>query len=129
MQLRSDELKIKALKNYALTCKYKEWVALELFTLLMEQNRLGAPERRFLDHLLKKYKINYLDWAFKTHWVRDQITSKAISKKENKGQMHFSFAHEIADRINESRKNYSLSLNCFPHTLFKLPKQLLNISI
>jgi hypothetical protein len=122
MQLRSDELKIKALKNFALTRKYKEWVALELFVLFMSQNQIGTHERKFLDHLLKKYKINHLDWCFITPWVRDKITASTLqgSSKKMWNQMHFDFAHEIADEINKKRNDNTVSLKSFNHLLLNL---------
>lgn len=126
MQLRSDELKVKALKNFSFTLGNKEWIALELFLYTMEQNRLGPHERRFLDHLLKKYKINYLDWAFLTPWVKDQITASTLKHKKNVTQMYFEFAHDMVQEINERRHHSRHLLSGFNFEQFSIPWPLQN---
>lgn len=125
-QTRTDELKLRALKNFALTCKYKEWVSLELLTHFLSQNKLDSGCRAFMNHLLSKYKIDYLDWCFRTGWVKDRIAQATLDSKSriHKGQMYFDFGHEVAFEVKELQKQGVLMLSSFPYQNLKLAKAL-----
>lgn len=66
--------KLSALINFSESLdSFKDWQALEFITNWLEQEFLDSEGERFLDHLLQKYGINYLDWACKSYWVKNQI--------------------------------------------------------
>ena len=110
----------------ALTCKYKEWVSLELLTHFLSQNKLDSGCRAFMNHLLSKYKIDYLDWCFRTGWVKDRIAQATLDSKSriHKGQMYFDFGHEVAFEVKELQKQGVLMLSSFPYQNLKLAKAL-----
>ena len=41
----------------------------------LQSGFLEEKESEFLDHMLNKYQINFLDWEQKTKWVKGQIKS------------------------------------------------------
>lgn len=66
--------KLSALINFSESLdSFKDWQALEYITNWLEQEFLDSEGERFLDHLLTKYGINYLDWSCKSYWVKEQI--------------------------------------------------------
>jgi hypothetical protein len=46
---------------------------------------LENKEAEFLDHMLKKYEINYLDWSYRTRWLKGEIQrmSQQLEKRQN----------------------------------------------
>lgn len=69
--------KISALINFSETMeKTSDWLAFEYISHWLDQEFLDEEGMRFLDHLLTKYGINYLDWSYKSPWVKRQIASK-----------------------------------------------------
>lgn len=117
---RDDFLKIKALKNFALTKKMKEWVALELVVIMFENSFMDDPVRDFLDYLLKKYNIDYSKWAFKTKWVKRKI----METLSNSSQMEFDFAYDITYEEKQRMMEYPSYLVSFPHTQFTIAKKI-----
>lgn len=54
----------------------------------MNDGFLDDEEARFLEHMLRKYELNYLDWSHKTKWLKNQIRSM-VSKKPPEAQFYF----------------------------------------
>lgn len=68
--------KINAVINFSQASdSFKDWNALIFLTQLLSEESLDAEGERFLDHILAKYSINYLDWCYKSLWVKKNIKS------------------------------------------------------
>lgn len=72
--------KIAALENYSLAAPFTHRNQLTLIKNCMNDGFLDDEEARFLEHMLKKYELNYLDWSHKTKWLKNQIRSMAAKK-------------------------------------------------
>jgi hypothetical protein len=72
-----NKKKLSALINFSESLdSFKDWLALEFITVWLDKEFLEREEEIFLDHLLVKYGINYLDWSYKSMWVKNQIASR-----------------------------------------------------
>lgn len=101
--------KLSALINFSESLdSFKDWQALEFITNWLEQEFLDSEGERFLDHLLQKYGVNYLDWATKSYWVKNQIrylkkSQKAFASNRKIFQLDM-FAKEKDPPFNEEEK-------------------------
>lgn len=69
--------KIYALINFSETLdNFTDWLAVEYITRWLNKEFLDKEGERFLDYLLTKYGLNYLDWCYKSPWVKRQIASR-----------------------------------------------------
>lgn len=68
--------KITALENFSIDAKFAHKNYLSLVKECMAEGFLGEEESSFLDHILGRYEVNYLDWAHKTKWLKAQIKEK-----------------------------------------------------
>jgi hypothetical protein len=82
--------KVKALERYSDVGDFYHRDYLGLIKNCMETDFLGDEENRFLDHMLKKYEINYLDWCHKTRWLKNEMqrVSKERKSKNIEKAMH-----------------------------------------
>ena len=74
--------KLKALENYSSAIPFQHRKYLYLIKNCMEDGFLHQEEAQFLDHMLKKYEVNYLDWAHKTKWLKEQIATLTKAEPE-----------------------------------------------
>ncbi len=72
--------KITALENYSTAEKFPHKNYLTLVKSCMTEGFLGDQESQFLDYMLTKYEVNYLDWAHKTKWLKREIDSRRVFK-------------------------------------------------
>lgn len=71
--------KIKALDNFSETGAFKHEAYLSLIKICFHEQFPTKKEVDFLDHLLDQYKLRFLDWAYKTPWLKEQIRRKTAS--------------------------------------------------
>ncbi len=76
--------KLKALENFSLTNNFKHRNYLPLIKECMNQGFLQQEEADFLDHMLKKYELNYLDWSHRTKWLKGEI--ERLARESSKGR-------------------------------------------
>lgn len=57
----------------------------------MQESFLEEKESDFLDHMLKKYELNYLDWAHRTKWLKEQMAEIYIKTRFNDRQIYINF--------------------------------------
>lgn len=72
---------VKSLENYsavAETFKHKDY--LTLIKTCMGCSFLDEKDSEYLDHLVDKYRINFLDWAHKTPWLKKEMAMMALNK-------------------------------------------------
>ena len=82
--------KITALENFSASDQFQHKKYLVLVKSCLEDGFLEEQESEFLSHMLKKYELNYLDWAHKTKWLKKKM--KETKKKEPRMvQTHFDF--------------------------------------
>lgn len=62
--------KIKALENYSNVAPFHHKKYLRMIESCIDDGFLEDKETEFLDHMLQKYEVNYLDWAHKTRWLK-----------------------------------------------------------
>lgn len=77
MSLFQHQKKIRAIENFTAGDFFPHKSYLTLIKQCMSDGFLEEKEASFLDHMLTKYEIIYLDWAYKTKWVKQQIMKKA----------------------------------------------------
>jgi len=83
-----DSKKLKALDNYSEVAEFGHKNYLDLIKHCMDCGFLGQEETAFLGFMLEKYKVNFLDWAYKTNWLKEEMMfRKASSKKPVMEQM------------------------------------------
>lgn len=86
--------KVKALENYAIAPNFTHHAYIPLVKDCLEQGFVEEEESVFIDHILNKYGLNYLDWAYKTPWVKRQIESLSTKRRQNapkSPQLQFDF--------------------------------------
>lgn len=84
--------KVKALQNYnfAVPLPNKEAALFSLVKKCMNYGFLDDVESSFLNHMLDKCGIYYLDWAHKTNWLKTQMKRLAYEhRKEQEVQLNF----------------------------------------
>jgi hypothetical protein len=73
----TNKKKLDALINFSETVdNFSDWLAIEYLAHWMQKESLGEEGIRFLDYILQKWGVNYLDWCYKTPWVKKQIASR-----------------------------------------------------
>lgn len=87
--------KVAALENFSETDKFCHRTYLDLVKHCMNQGFLGDKESDFLDHMLNRYEINYLQWSHKTRWIKQQISQNRTSRAETIQQV-FPFSRQHA---------------------------------
>lgn len=80
-KLRRDQehqKKYKALSNYS-GCdkKFKHADYLPLLRRALECGFLGEKEDEFLNYMIDRYSLPYLDWACKTPWLKKEMARVA----------------------------------------------------
>lgn len=83
--------KISALENYSSVVKFHHKNYLALIKACMNEGFLGEEESMFLEYILKRYEMNYLDWMHRTKWVRDRMGIKKPKPKVVPEQMLIDF--------------------------------------
>jgi hypothetical protein len=91
--------KVAALDHYQTAAPFKHRDYLTLIKRCMKREFLDEREAGFLDHLLDKYEIRYLDWAHKTRWLKQQMAQMA-QKPSKTPQILFDFAKRLEVPIN-----------------------------
>ena len=76
--------KIKALTNYAECGNFRHDNYLGLVKRCMDEGFLEQEEASFLDHMLKKYELKFLDWSHKTKWLKAEM--KRVSNESFKSK-------------------------------------------
>jgi len=69
--------KIAALENFSQAAPFPHKKYLGLIKLCMNDGFLGDKEADFLDHMIDSCRINYLDWAHKTPWLKREIQERS----------------------------------------------------
>jgi hypothetical protein len=72
--------KIAALENFTENASFPHRNYLTLIKGCMTDGFLEDKEADFLDHMLNKYELNYLDWAHRTKWLKGQIAARQTFK-------------------------------------------------
>ena len=65
--------KLKALMNYSEVAEFEHKPYLELIDGCLKQDAIGHKEVDFLSYMLDKYKIYFLDWAYRNPWLREKM--------------------------------------------------------
>jgi len=88
--------KVSALDNYSSCAQFS------LIKRCLRDAFLDEKESGFLDYMLVKYEIEYLDWAHKTRWLKAKMARMALKQPETP-QISFDF---------EKRLNVPVSGSC-----------------
>lgn len=83
--------KLKALENYSEVGCFQHKNYLTLIKHCMTESFLEEKEADFLDHMLNKYELNYLDWAHRTKWLKSQMAEIASETLYGDRQMYIDF--------------------------------------
>lgn len=73
----SDRKKSQALENYSSVAPFQHRGYLTLIKQCMNEGFLGEKESDFLNYMLNRYDVNYLDWAHKTRWLKKEMSAMA----------------------------------------------------
>ena len=76
MSLFQHEKKVKAIENFSEGQVFPHKDYLLLIKRCMSDGFLEEKESGFLDHMLSKYEINYLEWSHRTKWIKQQIAAR-----------------------------------------------------
>lgn len=79
--------KLKALENYSVVSGFQHRGYLKLIGKCIDDGFLGSEEAAFLDHMLQKYEINFLDWSHRTKWIKRQIAE--MSQQDEPAHVQF----------------------------------------
>jgi hypothetical protein len=71
--------KMHALDNYSNCAPFQHKDYLMLIKKCMADGFLGEREADFLCYMLDKYTLNYLDWAHKTKWLKEEMAKLAAN--------------------------------------------------
>jgi ATP-dependent Clp protease ATP-binding subunit ClpA len=69
----SHKKKLKALQNYSQVVHFVHDDYLTLIDRCMSDGFLGDKESDFLDYMLDRYEVNFLDWHHKTKWIKSEM--------------------------------------------------------
>jgi hypothetical protein len=84
--------KIKALDNFSSVVPFSNKVDEQCFKIVkscFDYSFLDDEQERFLTHMLSKLEINYLDWAHKTKWLKEQIAARQDAQRASTQQLYF----------------------------------------
>lgn len=93
--------KIRALENYSEVAPFHHKKYLHMIESCIDDGFLEDKETEFLDHMLQKYEVNYLDWAHKTRWLKQTMEDMAREHKPKIEQFQLPFrnvpmpAHQV----------------------------------
>lgn len=73
--------KLRALKNYSQVAPFMDQKKLTLIEGCLNEGFLIPSGAKFLDEILDGYKVNYLDWTYKTRWLK--TTMREMGKGVN----------------------------------------------
>lgn len=71
----SHKNKIKALENYSSVGAFTHANYLELMKECLSEGFLEEKESEFLNYMIQKYELKYLDWSHKTKWLKAHMNS------------------------------------------------------
>jgi len=83
--------KVKALENISSCTNFKHQSYLGLIKECLHEGFLEDQEEVFLDHMLHKYEVNYLDWCYKTKWLKKEMNKLASACKKTSEQIYIDF--------------------------------------
>lgn len=81
--------KVKALQHLNETKNFRHQNYLMLIKECLNDGFLENEEEQFLEFMLRKYEINYLEWCHKTKWLKEQIQELAEQNTEKAAQIFF----------------------------------------
>lgn len=87
--------KIAALENRAYTVKFKHKNHLALIKACLNEGFLEDEEAEFLNYMLKKYETDYLAWAHRTKWLKEQMGIKKKAPKTAPIQLKLNFEKKM----------------------------------
>lgn len=76
--------KVRALENYSNVAPFHHKKYLRMIESCIDDGFLEEKEAEFLDHMLGKYEVNYLDWSHKTPWLKRQMEVMAEEQESQK---------------------------------------------
>ena len=109
--------KLKALNNYASASQFPHKHYLKLIGRCMKDGFLGQKESDFLGHLLEKYELSYLDWAYKTPWLKATIADMQKAKQKRSAQRG---DPRQLDLFSDSPNAKALASNMIPNATKKV---------
>lgn len=120
---RKQRQRIKALKHYEETGLFKHNNYLNLLEVCLKEHVPTSKEVEFAGYLLDTYKIDdYLDWAYKSHWVKSQIQRVKVKKKEeHKEEFPMLFDITAYKRTDIQIGNWGSSTAPLPPLTAKMP--------
>ena len=77
----TQKKQLKALMNYSDVAPFGHKPYLKLLKKCMCEALLDDKEADFLSHMVDKYSINYLDWSYRSPWLKDHM--KDVAKRYN----------------------------------------------
>lgn len=69
-----NKKKLKALENYSSVSPFKYKNSLNLVKKCMEDGFLNEKGAEFLNSILDEYEVNFLDWAYRTKWLKGKMS-------------------------------------------------------
>lgn len=75
--LFTHKKKLKALDNYSEVVPFQHKDYLKLIKKCMADGFLADEEIAFLNYMIKKYEVNYLEWSHKTKWLKQEMNRLA----------------------------------------------------
>lgn len=70
---RQQKKQLRALELYASVAPFQHAHYLFILRECVEGTFLGQKEADFLDHMLEKYDLNYLDWSHRSPWLKREM--------------------------------------------------------
>lgn len=123
---RKQRQRLKALQHYEETGLFKHRNYLNLLEVCLKEHIPTSKEVEFAGYLLDSYGIqNYLDWAYKSGWVKAQIKRvKAKQKEEHKVEYPMLFDITSYKRTDIQQENWGSSKTPLPSLTTKMPFRL-----
>jgi hypothetical protein len=72
---------LKALENFSTATYFPDRDYLQLLSTCYQRSFLSDEEARFLGYLLQKHQVNWLEWSYKTRWLKNTIRSMQGPKR------------------------------------------------
>lgn len=105
-----NKKKIAALANFSETLeKFEDWAPLEIIVRYFNRGFLDKEVQDFLDYLLKKNSVDYLDWCIRTPWVKEMI---ARGRKPKQGAFYF---EDLQENLIDEWKQGNFYLESFKY--------------
>lgn len=84
--------KVRALENFSECAPFEHREYLHLIQKCVNDGFPGEKEADFLDYMLERYEVNFLDWFHRTPWLKAKMaTMSQQNKKPPAEQMFFGF--------------------------------------